>query len=110
MKVTNKSELFKAAWKMFRANNITFSQALTYAWSMFKVYQAKMIAKANETEEDKELKRAMYWARTKVSTTIAGWDFDEWKAFAHEHESEGTIWQLAAKFARIQDSTLYSFC
>lgn len=110
MKVTNKSELFKAAWKMFRANKITFSEALKYAWQMLKEYQAKVAAKANETAEDKELRKAMYWARTKVSTTITSWDLADWKAFATEHKSEGTIWQLAAKYARIQDSIFYSFC
>ncbi|MGQ5513930.1 hypothetical protein ACUJ42_05265 [Streptococcus anginosus] len=110
MKVTNKSELFKAAWKMFRANKITFSEALKYAWGMLKAYQAKVAAKANETAEDKELKKAMNWARVKVSDTITSWDFEAWKAFAAEHKSEGTIWQLAAKYARIQDSIFYSFC
>ena len=40
MKVTNKSELFKAAWKMFRANaKMTFSDALKAAWDDFKVYK-----------------------------------------------------------------------
>lgn len=110
MKVTNKSELFKAAWKMFRANKITFSEALKYAWQMLKEYQAKVAAKANETAEDKELRKAMYWARTKVSATITSWDLADWKKFATEHKSEGTIWQLAAKYARIQDSIFYSFC
>lgn len=28
MKITNKSELFKAAWQMFKVNKITFSEAL----------------------------------------------------------------------------------
>lgn len=40
MKITNKSELFKAAWKIFKANKITFSEALKCAWSMFKEYIA----------------------------------------------------------------------
>ena len=52
----------------------------------------------------------MTWARIKVAKTPVNWDFDEWKTFATEHESEGTVWQLAAKFARIQDSEFYSFC
>lgn len=110
MKVTNKSELFKAAWKMFRVNKITFAEALKYAWTMLKAYQAKMTKKANETAEDKELKKAMNWAFIKVSVTHTNWDFEAWKAFATEHKAEGTIWQLAAKYARIQDSIFYSFC
>lgn len=57
-----------------------------------------------------ELGKAMTWARMNVSKTIVNWDFDEWKTFANEHKTEGTIWQLAAKFARIQDSEFYSFC
>ena len=36
MRITNKSELFKAAWKMFKANKITFSDALKYAWNIHK--------------------------------------------------------------------------
>ena len=66
--------------------------------------------KAGPSKEDKELGKAMVWARMNVSKTIVNWDFDEWKAFANEHKTEGTIWQLAAKFARIQDSEFYSFC
>lgn len=110
MKVTNKSELFAAAWKMFRANDFTFSEALRYAWSSYKFYLAMKKAKENETEEEKELKKAMNWARFKVSKTGTSWDMFEWAEFAREHKSEGTIWQLAAKYARIQDSIFYSFC
>lgn len=56
MKVTNKSELMKAAWKMFcnTKNNL--------------------------------------------------------KAFAEEHKAEASIWKLAAKYARMQDSEFYSYC
>ena len=52
----------------------------------------------------------MTWARIKVAKSRVNWVFDEWKAFATEHKAEGTIWQLAAKDARIQDSEFYSFC
>lgn len=46
MKITNKSELFKAAWKMCRANKITFSEALKYAWGMYKTFLRNEIKKA----------------------------------------------------------------
>lgn len=111
MRITNKSELFKAAWKMFKANKITFSEALKNAWNIYKTFLRNEINKTiKPSKEDKELGKAMTWARMNVSKTIVNWDFDEWKAFANEHKTEGTIWQLAAKFARIQDSEFYSFC
>ena len=111
MKITNKSELFKAAWQMVEANKITFSEALKCAWNIYKTYLKNEINKTIKvSKEDKELGKAMTWARIKVAKTPVNWDFDVWKAFATEHKSEGTIWQLAAKFARIQDSEFYSFC
>ena len=111
MRITNKSELFKEAWKMFKANKITFSDALKYAWDMYKTFLRNEAHKTEKvSKEDKELGKAMVWARMNVSKTIVNWDFDEWKAFANEHKTEGTIWQLAAKYARIQDSEFYSFC
>lgn len=114
MKVTNKSELMKAAWKMFRnaKNNLkTFAEALKIAWIMFKSYKRNEAKKAIEnSDENAEFKKAMNWARAKVSKTIAGWDFGDWKAFAEEHKSEASIWKLAAKYARIQDSEFYSYC
>ena len=111
MRITNKSELFKEAWKMFKANKITFSEALKYAWNIYKTFLRNEAHKTEKvSKEDKELGKAMTWARIKVAKTPVNWDFDEWKAFANEHKSEGTIWQLAAKFARIQDSEFYSFC
>ena len=111
MKITNKSELFKAAWQMFRANKITFSDALKYAWNIYKTFLRNEAHKTEKvSKEDKELGKAMSWARIKVAETPVNWDFDEWKAFANEHKSEGTIWQLAAKYARIQDSEFRSFC
>ena len=110
MKITNKSELFKAAWKMFKANKITFSEALKYAWNIYKTYLKNEINKTiKASKEDKELGKAMTWARIKVAQTAVNWDFDAWKKFAIEHKSEGTIWKLAAKYARIQDSELRSF-
>lgn len=115
MKVTNKSELFKAAWKMFRANaKMTFSDALKAAWDDFKVYKINKArqeeyAKTERFEEDKLLTKALIWARRNVSETIADLNFSEWKAFYTEHKNEGTVWQLVAKFARIQDSILRSF-
>ena len=39
MRITNKSELFKEAWKMYRGNKITFSEALKYAWNIYKTYK-----------------------------------------------------------------------
>lgn len=111
MKITNKSELFKAAWKMFKANKITFSEALKIAWNIYKTYKKNEINQTIKvSKEDKELGKAMSWARMNVSKTIVNWDFDAWKTFANEHKAEGTIWQLAAKYARIQDSEFYSFC
>ena len=111
MKITNKSELFKAAWQMFKANKITFSDALKYAWNIYKTFLRNEAHKTEKvSKEDKELGKAMSWARIKVAETPVNWDFDEWKAFATEHKSEGTIWQLAAKYARIQDSEFRSFC
>ncbi len=110
MKITNKSELFKAAWKMFRANKITFSEALKYAWNIYKTYLKNEINKTVEVSaEDKELGKAMTWARIKVAQTPVNWDFDAWKKFANEHKAEASIWKLAAKYARIQDSELRSF-
>lgn len=110
MKITNKSELFKAAWKMFKANKITFSEALKYAWNIYKTYKKNEINKTVKvSKEDKELGKAMTWARIKVAQTAVNWDFDAWKKFVSEHKTEGTIWQLAAKYARIQDSELRSF-
>lgn len=104
MKITNKSELMKAAWKMFRANKITFSEALKMAWNMFKTHKRNEENKNVEVSaEDKELLKAMSWARIKVSKTFTTWKFENWKAFAQEHKSEGAIWQLAAKYARLQD-------
>lgn len=109
MKITNKSELFKEAWKMFRANKITFSEVLKYAWNIYKTYLKNEINKTIKvSKEDKELGKAMTWARIKVAKTPVNWDFDAWKKFATEHKAEGTIWQLAAKYARIQDSELRS--
>ena len=111
MKITNKSELFKAAWQMFKANKITFSDALKYAWNIYKTFLRNEAHKTEKvSKEDKELGKAMGWARIKVAKTPVNWDFDEWKAFANEHKTEGTVWQLAAKFARIQDSEFRSFC
>ena len=111
MRITNKSELFKAEWKMFKANKITFSEALKNAWNIYKTFLRNEAHKTEKvSKEDKELAKAMSWARMKVAKTITAWNFDEWKAFANEHKTEGTIWQLAAKFARIQDSEFYSFC
>lgn len=111
MKITNKSELFKAAWKMFRANKITFPEALKYAWNIYKTYLKNEINKTVEVSaEDKELGKAMTWARIKVAQTPVNWDFDAWKKFANEHKAEASIWKLAAKYARIQDSEFYSFC
>ena len=111
MKITNKSELFKAAWQMVKANKITFSEALKYAWNIYKTFLRNEAHKTEKvSKEDKELGKAMTWARIKVAKTPVNWDFDEWKTFAAEHKSEGTIWQLAAKYARIQDSEFYSFC
>ena len=115
MKVTNKSELFKAAWKMFRANaKMTFSEALKIAWDYFKVYKINKARqeeyeKTERSAEDKLLTKALIWARFNVSETIADLNFSEWKAFFTEHKNEGTVWQLVAKFARIQDSILRSF-
>ncbi|MCW8645216.1 hypothetical protein OQG70_08265 [Streptococcus macedonicus] len=110
MKITNKSELFKAAWKMFKANKITFSEALKYAWNIYKTYLKNEINKTVEVSaEDKELGKAMTWARIKVAQTPVNWDFDAWKKFANEHKAEASIWKLAAKYARIQDSELRSF-
>ena len=104
MKITNKSELFKAAWQMFKANKITFSDALKYAWNIYKTFLRNEEHKTEKvSKEDKDLGKAMTWARIKVAKTPVNWDFDEWKAFANEHKSEGTIWQLAAKNARNQE-------
>ena len=111
MKITNKSELFKAAWKMFKANKITFSEALKCAWNIYKTYKKNEINKTVKvSKEDKELGKAMSWARIKVAQTAVNWDFNDWKEFATEHKAEGTVWQLAAKYARIQDSEFRSFC
>ncbi len=114
MKVTNKSELMKAAWKMFHntKNNLkTFAEALKIAWTMFKSYKRNETKKAIENSgENAELKKAMNWARVKVSKTFTEWDFEDWKAFAEEHRAEASIWKLAAKYARMQDSEFYSYC
>ena len=70
MKITNKSELFKAAWQMFRANKITFSEALKYAWNIYKTFLRNEVHKTEEvSKEDKELGKAMTWARIKVAKT-----------------------------------------
>ena len=45
MKITNKSELFKAAWQMFKANKITFSDALKYAWNIYKTFLRNEVLK-----------------------------------------------------------------
>lgn len=111
MKVTNKSELFKAAWKMFRnvKNKISvFGEALKMAWTMYKAYLVKQNRPALSTEE-KEMYKAMKWAELNVCRVALNLDFAEWKAFYQEHKSENTIWKLVAKFARIQDSKVSSF-
>ena len=111
MKITNKSELFKAAWQMVKANKITFSDALKYAWNIYKTFLRNEAHKTEKvSKEDKELGKAMTWARIKVAKTPVNWDFDEWKAFATEHTTARPIWQLAAKHAHIQARDFYSSC
>lgn len=43
-----KSLLFKSAWNIYRMQNITFSQALTMAWSKLKEGVKAVIVKSNK--------------------------------------------------------------
>ncbi len=101
MKIANKSELFKAAWKMFKANKITFSEALKIAWAMFKEY---LTSKKELTTKQKELYKAMVWANKKVSAHASIVDFKDFEASYNAHKTEfASIWKFAAKYARQAD-------
>lgn len=43
-----KSILFKSAWNIFRMQNVTFSEALTIAWSKLKGGVKAVIVKSNK--------------------------------------------------------------
>lgn len=43
-----KSLLFKSAWSIFRMQNVTFSEALSLAWSKIKLGVKAVIVKSNK--------------------------------------------------------------
>lgn len=43
-----KSPLFKSAWQIFKMQNVSFSQALTLAWSKLKQGLKAVIVKSNK--------------------------------------------------------------
>ena len=111
MKVTNKSELMKAAWKMFNNPKFikTFSEALKIAWTFFKEYLKKQSDNARQSVYGKEFKKALYWAQSNVARLGTILDFSEWEKYYTAHKSEGTVWQVVAKFARNENAIAASF-
>lgn len=112
MKITNKSELMTAAWKIFRnvKNKIaTLGKALKTAWSIYKSYLAKKNRPAL-TPELKELYKSMIWANEKVSRHGFNTDFERYVAMYNEHKDEfDSIWKFAAFYARNEDKILRSY-
>ena len=104
MKITNKSELMSAAWKMFRnvKNNIaTFSEALKIAWAIYKEY---LESKKELNTEQKELYKAMMWANNKVSRYSFDTNFKRFEETYNKcKEDFASIWKFAAAYARSKD-------
>ncbi|MGT2951622.1 hypothetical protein BU202_08290 [Streptococcus cuniculi] len=110
--VTNKSELFKFAWKIFKANkDIAFSECLQNAWFQYKRYlnreaikaaQQRKLAKFIADTENEEVK-AWNWAEKKLGVALNLTDAEKERNVRNMYKEmwNANVWATAIKAVKL---------